>query len=306
MTTPAACPGKRGREKRLLRRMWENRAAYLFIAPFYIMFLFLDAFPILYSAYLSFHKWSGLGEMEYRGLTNYVRAFKDSRFLYSLRNTAIFWLGHIFVMLALALLLAVVLNSRRVRGRHVYRAVFYLPNITPMAAMTLVFGLIFDTHFGILNAGLQAIGLQAIPWLTDVLWARISIIILNIWGATGWYMLILLAGLQSIDPALYEAAEVDGSNTLQKLWYITIPSLRNVLFFCFIVETIGSLEIFTEPQLLTGGGPLNSTLSASLYLYNTAFEYNKFGYSAALSFVLFAIIVVASAIQTKFMAQGDT
>jgi lactose/L-arabinose transport system permease protein len=273
--------------------------------PFYFWFFLLDVFPILYSAYLSFHKWDGLGEMKYRGLANYTRAFKDTRFIGSLKTTAYLWLGHIFIMLALALLLAVVLDSKLIRGRTVYRAIFYLPNVTPIAAMALVFGLVFDHHFGILNAGLAAVGLEAVPWLTKPNWARVSIIILNTWGATGWYMLIMLAGLQSIDPALYEAAEVDGSNALQKLFYITIPSLKNILFFCFIVETIGSFEIFIEPNVLTGGGPLNATLSTSLYLYNTAFQYNKFGYSAAMSFVLFAIIAVASAIQLVLMRREE-
>ena len=301
--TPAASVKQK---KSLLSRMWQYRAAYLFILPFYIGFLFLDAYPILYSAYLSLHKWSGLGEMEFRGLANYAHAFQDTRFLLSLKNTAILWLGKIFVLLALALVLAIVVNSNWLRGRHIFRATFYLPNITPLAAMTLVFGLLFDTHFGILNTGLQAIGLPSVPWLTDVVWAKISIVILNIWYALGWYMIILLAGLQSIDPTLYEAAEVDGANTLQRAWHITIPSLRNILFFCFIIETIGSWEMFTEPQLLTRGGPLHSTLTSSLYLYNTAFEYNKFGYAAAMSFVLFAVIAVASLLQTRFMARDET
>jgi lactose/L-arabinose transport system permease protein len=275
----------------------------LFIAPFYIGFLIFDAFPILFSAYLSLHKWSGLGEMKFRGLANYARLLKDSRFLVSLKNTAIMWIGHIFIMMALALLLAVVLNAKSIWGRSVYRGVFYLPNVTAVAAMALVFGLVFDTHFGILNSGLNVIGLPSIPWLTDVAWSKPSVIILNIWNATGWYMIILLAGLQSIDPALYEAAEVDGANAFDKLFHITIPSLRKILFFCFIVETIGSFELFTEPYVLTNGGPMNSTLSVSLYLYRAAFEYNKFGYSAAMSFVLFAIIVIASLVQTKFMAE---
>ncbi len=293
------------RKRSFFSRVWRSRNAYLFIAPFYIGFLIFDAFPIFFSAYLSFHKWSGLGEMKFRGFANYTHIFKDSRFRVSLYNTTYMWLGHIFIMLALAFLLAVVLNSKLVRGRHVYRGIFYLPNVTATAAMALVFGLVFDTHFGVLNVGLNAIGLPSIPWLTDVAWAKPSVIILNIWNSTGWYMVILLAGLQSIDPVLYEAAKVDGANALHELWYITLPSLRRILFFCFIVETIGSFEIFTEPYVLTGGGPLNSTLSVSLYLYNSAFKYNKFGYSAAMSFVLFAIIVVASLLQTRIMGREE-
>jgi len=289
----------------LFGQIWKSRNAYLFIAPFFIGFFIFDAFPILYSAYISLHKWNGLGEMEYRGFRNYVRLFQDARFVISLKNTAILWLGHIFILFFLAFILAVVLNSKNIFGRNVYRAVVYLPNVTPMAAMALVFGLIFDAQFGVLNAGLNALGFQSIPWLVNEMWAKVSVILLNLWNATGWYMLIILAGLQSIDTVLYEAAEVDGANTLQKVWFITLPSLRNVFVFIFIIETIGSFEMFTEPYVLTQGGPLNATLTVSLYTYRTAFEFNKFGYSAAMSFVLFAIIVVVSLIQAKITRSGD-
>ncbi len=290
------------RRHSILRRIWRSRSAYLFIAPFYAGFVLLDAFPFVFSVYLSLHKWNGLGEMQYRGFGNFVRAFHDHRFLVSLRNTATLWLGHIFLLLGLAFILAVVLNSKLIRGRHLYRVIYYLPNITPIAPMTLVFGLILDTHFGIINQGLQMLGLSPVPWLTKPFWANVSLIILMVWANLGWYMLILLAGLQSVDPALYEAATVDGATALQRTWYITLPSLREVLFFALVIETIGSFELFTEPQLLTNGGPLNSTLTTSLYLYNSAFSYNKFGYSSAMSLILFVIIVGVSLLQIKFTA----
>jgi ABC-type sugar transport system permease subunit len=289
----------------LIRQIVKSRNAYLFIAPFFIGFLIFDAFPIVYSAYISLHKWNGLGPMEYRGFKNYVRLFQDDRFIVSLKNTAILWLGHIFILLFLAFILAVVLNSKKTFARNIHRAVVYLPNVTPIAAMALVFGLIFDSEFGILNSGLNSIGFQSVPWLIDMVWAKVSVIMLNLWNATGWYMLIFLAGLQSIDPVLYEASEVDGANTIQKVLFITLPSLRNVFFFVFIIETIGSFEMFTEPYVLTQGGPLNSTLTVSLYTYRTAFEFNKFGYSAAMSFALFIIIVIVSLIQAKLTQAGD-
>jgi lactose/L-arabinose transport system permease protein len=289
----------------LLKQIWRYRYAYLFISPFFIGFLVFDAFPFVFSIFLSFKEWSGFGEMTPRGIDNYRRVFNDSRFILSLKNTIYLWLGHIFIMLALALILAVILNSRKLRGKVLYRASAYLPNVTATAAMALVFGLVFDSQFGILNTALKAINLPPVPWLTDVAWAKPSIIILNVWNITGWYMILLLAGLQSIDPVIYEAAEVDGANVLQKFFYITIPSLRRIIFFAFIIETIGSFQIFTEPQVLTGGGPSNSTLSVSLYLYNTAFKYNKFGYSSAMAMVLFGIIVVASLVQTRFYRDED-
>jgi lactose/L-arabinose transport system permease protein len=280
--------------------------AYLFISPFLIGFLVFDFFPLLFSLYLSFQEWNGFGEMSYKGWSNYLRVFKDSRFIQSLGNTIYMWLGHIFLMLALALLLAVLLNSRNLRMKSLYRVSAYLPNVTATAAMALVFSLVFDTQFGILNTGLQALHLPSVPWLSDPSWAKPSIIILNIWNITGWYMILLLAGLQNIDPILYEAAEVDGANTIQKFLFITLPGLRRILFFAFIIETIGSFQIFTEPKVLTNGGPMNSTLSTSLYLYNTAFRYNKFGYASAMSFVLLAIIIIASIIQARFFGDEES
>jgi lactose/L-arabinose transport system permease protein len=242
--------------------------------------------------------------MKFVGIGNYSNVLQDDRFLVSMGNLVYLWLGHIFILLALAFLLAVILNSKLVRGRTIYRAIFYLPNVGATAAMALVFGLIFDTNSGILNMVLSHVGLPKIPWLSSVAWSKPSLILFNIWGATGWYMVILLAGLQSIDPVLYEAAEVDGANSWDRLLHITIPSLQRILFFCFIIETIGSFDVFTAPYVLTKGGPLNSTLTPSLYLYQSAFQYNKMGYASAISFVLFACVVVASLIQTRFWREG--
>ena len=290
-------------QKSLMRRIWRSRIPYLFILPFYIGFLILDLFPILFSGYLSFQSWSGFGKMRFVGLQNYVRALADDRFINSLKITAILWLGHIFILLLLAFILALLMDSKLIKGRIIYRAIYYLPNVTPIAAMALVFQLIFDTNFGILNMILHAIGLPNVPWLIDPNWARVSVILLNLWGATGWYMLILLAGLQSVELNLYDAAHVDGANTLQRIWHITLPSIRNILFFCFVIETLGSAQMFVEPRVLTTGGPMNATLTTSLYLYSTAFEYGKFGYSAAMSFIFLAIILIASLIQLRYMSK---
>jgi len=274
------------RKRPLLQRMYRYRMAYLFISPFLIGFLVFDVFPILFSLYLSFQEWNGFGEMRFRGWANYLRVFSDNRFIQSLGNTIYMWLGHIFIMLALALFLAVLLNSRSLRMKSLYRVSAYLPNVTATAAMALVFSLVFDTQFGVLNTGLKALHLPPVPWLSDASWAKPSIIILNIWNITGWYMILFLAGLQNIDPLLYEAAEVDGANILQKFFFITLPGLRR--------------------KVLTNGGPMNSTLSTSLYLYNTAFRYNKFGYASAMSFVLLVIIIIASIIQTRFFGDEES
>lgn len=284
----------------LWRRMWKARWAYLFIAPFFVNFFVFEFFPILFSVFLSLRKWSGFGEMQYVGLANFRRVLSDERFWNAMRNTAVLWLGHIFIMMAAALLLAVVLNSKLLRGRTIFRTIYYLPNITAIAVMALAFTLIYDTNFGILNKLLAALHVPAIPWLSSPGWAKVSIVLFNLWGATGWFMVIIFAGLQRINPDLYEAASVDGANAWHKLRYVTIPQLRPVLFFIFIIETIGSFEMFTEPYLLTQGGPRDSTTTVALYIYLHAFKFFNMGYAAALSLVLFVSIAGVSLFQARF------
>jgi cellobiose transport system permease protein len=284
--------------------MWKSRWAYLFIAPFFVNFFIFDLFPLVFSLFLSLQKWSGFGQMQFVGLDNFRRVLSDERFWNATRNTALLWLGHIFIMMAVALLLAVVLDSKLLRGRTVFRAIYYLPSITAIAAMALVFGLIFDVNFGILNKILTAMHLPAIPWLSSTWGARASIVLFNLWGGTGWYMVIFLAGLQNINPDLYEAASVDGANAWHKLRHVTIPSLRPVLLFVFIIETIGSFEMFTEPFLLTHGGPRDSTTTAGMYIYQHAFEFFNMGYAAAMSLVLFVFVAGASIVQVRFWKEA--
>jgi len=291
----------------LLKKINRQRSAYLFISPFFVDFLVFGLFPILFSVYLSLTDWSGLGSMKFVGLKNFVRLLNDERFLLSIRNMFILWLGHIFFLLILAFLVAVILDAPMIKGRSIYRTMVYLPNVTPIAVMGLVFGFIFEFNFGVLNSLLANIGFSAFPWLTDQNWIKVSIILVNLWGATGWYMVILLAGLQNIDATLYEAAEIDGAGSFQKLIFITLPSLKGLLFFCFLTETIGSFQLFTEPFILVGGsgGSQGGGLVPAMYMYQQAFEYSKMGYASALSLALFAIILVASLIQWRLMDRED-
>lgn len=286
-------------EPRLLTRIWRARGAYLFIAPFYILFAVFGLFPILFSFYLSVVEWSGFAPMQFVGLSNFRALLADDVFWTSLINTVYLWLGHIFMLLLLSLFLALLLNAQSLRFRGLYRAAIYLPNTTAPAAVALVFALIFDFQFGIFNSVLNTIGLPSVNWIGSVNWSKPSIVILNVWNLTGWYMLIILAGLQTIDTTLYEAAAVDGATAMQRLRDVTLPGLRKVLFFCFIVETIGSLQIFAEPFILTKGGPQNSSLSLAMYLYQSAFEFFKLGYASAISIVLFALTILVSVAQAQ-------
>ncbi len=292
-----------GLKGRLRYGMRKYLHAYLFISPFYISFLIFSLFPIIFSFYLSFQEWTGFGSMKPIKLQNYLTLIKDDVFWLALKNTLFMWLGHVFIMLILALLLAVTLNSKYVRMKGFFRVVYYLPNVTATVAIALVFGLIFNTDFGILNLLLQKIGIPTIEWL-GMDWSKVAIILLVLWRATGWYMVVLLAGLQSINPELYEAAIVDGAHARHLLLYITLPMLKGLLFFCFIIDTIGSFRIFTEPYILTqGGGPANSSLSIIVYLFQTGFQWMKMGYAAALGYAVFILIFLASLAQVKMWGQ---
>lgn len=284
------------RRKGLLRRIWDYRDIYLFISPFYILFFVFGLFPILFGAYLSFHEWTGFDTMRWIGAQNYQSLFNDELFWTGLKNTVYMWIVKIVPLLGFSFLMAILLNSP-LRFRGAYRTMIYLPNVTATVAMGLVFGLVLDTNYGILNLVLSKIGMPAIPWTSSTQWSKPTIVIFSIWGALGWYMVLFLAGLQSINPQLYEAARVDGANALERLIYITVPAMRGILFFCFVTETIWSMRSFTEPFVLTSGGPLDSSLTISMYLYETAFQFFKMGYAAAMSFVLFGMTLLVSLFQ---------
>jgi ABC-type sugar transport system permease subunit len=281
--------------------MWAMRHAYAFIAPFYLLFLLFGAFPLGWSLVLTFQEWDGLRPMKHVGLRNFAMLLRDQRFLDSVGNTAIYWVIDIIFILGLALVMAVLLHAPRLQGRPIYRLILYLPNVTATVAVGLVFTMVFDFNSGLANGFLQSLGLPRLAWLNSTGLSKVPVMVLNIWRATPWYMLILLSGLQAINPELYQAATVDGAGPIQKLLRITIPSLATVLFFCFLTETIDSFRIFTEPYILTGGGPGSSSLSIVEYLYESGFTIFKLGYAAAIGYVLTVILLVISAAQVIFL-----
>ena len=277
------------------------RHAYAFIAPFYLLFLVFGAFPIAWSLILSFQEWDGLRPMKHVGLRNFLMLLRDQRFLDAVSNTAIYWVVDVVFILALALLMAILLHTPRLSGRRFYRVVLFLPNVTATVAVGLVFTMVFDFNSGLANGILQSLGIPRLGWLNSTGLSKVPVMVLNVWRATPWYMLILLSGLQAINLELYQAATVDGAGPMQKLVFITIPSLATVLFFCFLTETIDSFRIFTEPYILTGGGPGSSSLSIVQYLYESGFTVFKLGYAAAIGYLLTIILLVISAAQVIFL-----
>jgi cellobiose transport system permease protein len=279
----------------LLARIWKAKTAYGFIAPFYLLFAVFGVFPVIYSFYLAFFQWSGFGPKVFVGLQNFRTLFGDTEFITSVENTLILWLGHIFLLLAISLALAMLVNVAQLRFKAFYRVVIFAPNMAAVVAMAMVFSLVFTTKLGLLDQLLGHLGVD-INWLGSSAWSKPSIMLLNSWDMAGFYMLVFLAGLQTIDASLYEAAKVDGAGPLRRFRHVTLPGLKRIIFFAFILESIGSMQIFVEPSVLTNGGPGTSSTSVALYLYNTAFEYLKLGYAAAMSIALFVLTVAVTLI----------
>lgn len=273
-------------------------APYIFIAPAVLLYLLFMLYPILASLILSFQTKVG-GVYNLYGIDNYVRLFSDPLFYKALGNTFIILLVQVPIMLFLAVVLAVFLNSSLLSMRGFYRVAFFTPAVTSLVAASIIFVLLLNTDYGLVNYVLTSMGFEKIGWLTDSFWSRVSLIGVTTWRWTGYNMVIILAGLQSIPRSLYEAASIDGATTMKKFFLITIPQLKPVLLFTFVLSTIGSFQLFDEPYNLTNGGPNNATLTITYYLYNQGFQYFDFGYASAIAYVIVVFIAVLSWIQFK-------
>ena len=274
-------------------------APYVFISPFYILFFIFMIAPTFYALYASFTNWMGLETPQFIGLKNYFNLFKDSAFRLAMVNTLWYSSASVFIVVPLALLLAVLLNAGWLKLREFFRAVYFMPIITSAVVVGIIFVLVYNYQYGLLNWVLRSVGLLAPAWLGTKAWVKPAIIGLIIWRWTGHHMIYFLAGLQSVPQEIYEAAIVDGADRFQSLVYITIPLLRPIILFVVVITTIGSLQIFEEPYILTRGGPADASLSLALYLYRSGFEFMRLGFGSSIGFVLFAIIFSLTIVQTR-------
>jgi ABC-type sugar transport system permease subunit len=308
VTPHRSLPTRESKWKATWRDIVKNRWAYVFISPFYILFLVFGAFPVLYYIYLSFHKYKGLGEMEFVGLTNYTFLFGPGgkAFWQSISNGIILFVLYVPIMTFLALVLAVMLNSQMVKFFQGYRTMIFAPHVTSMIAAGFVFRLLMENDGGLFNLILEAFRLPGIPWLEHQWWARISLSLLIIWGWLGYNMVIMLAGLQTIPRELTEAALIDGASRIQSFFRITIPLMRPVILFSVILSTMGSFALFNEVQALTqGGNPARATLTTLVHIYNVAFSDFRFGRASAQAYVYFALIFVLTLVQLRYFGRED-
>lgn len=281
-----------------------DKCGYAFIAPYYIFFLMFVLFPIVVNIGLSFTDFN-LKSIDFIGLDNYKALIEDSLFWISVKNTLLYVIFTVFFTMVLGLLLAVVLKSTSILGTKIFRGIIYMPYVTSMVAMSMVWLWLYDPTHGIVNVIMEKIGLEAQKWLYDENLALGAVIVMGIWKGLGYYMTLFLAGLYNIPAYLYEAAKIDGASSLQCFWKITLPMLRPVTFFILITGVISAFNVFEQVNVMTGGGPMNSTTTIVHQIYIRAFTEYKMGYGAAEAVVLLIIVFIFTLLNFRYGNQGE-
>ncbi|GAA2180470.1 sugar ABC transporter permease [Brooklawnia cerclae] len=300
---PTGAVGTRGP----LRRLWLRNAlqGWGFILPNFVGFALLTMVPVVTLFYYAFTSWNAFGKAKFTGVENFVRMWNDGSFWTALWNTVYYTAFHIPLTLVVSLGLALLLN-RRIRGLAFFRTAAFFPYITSIVAIAVVWNTLFSPDYGPINQFLRAIGIDNPPgWTASATWSMPAVIIVGTWREMGYYMLLFLAGLQTVPRELYEAARVDGANRWQQFWGVTLPMLRPTTFFVTVMLTIGSFKVFDLILVMTEGGPGQSTLVLSQYIYQKGFYENDFGYASAVSIVLFAICIAVTVIQFLYNKRKD-
>ncbi len=277
---------------------------YIFVLPYVIFFVLFIAFPIGFSIYLTFHDWNIIAPMEFTGLANYERLVKDHLFWKSLGNTLIFLLIHIPLQIIIALFLAELLNQE-IKLKGFFRAAYFAPVIVSGVVVTILWQQLYGYESGLFDRLIVQLGLKKIGWLTDPRIAMPSIALMATWKNVGLYIILFLVGLQTVPKEYYEAADIEGASHLQKFFKITLPIINPTIFMVVVLSTIGGFSLFIEPYVMTGGGPLNSTLSAMLYIYKQGFFYYHMGYAATLGLFFALLILSIVFIQKKFIEKEN-
>lgn len=275
---------------------------YGMVAPYLAHFAVITAFPVVFSLVLTLHRWNLLSPMQWIGGKNFTTVAADPLFWKALGNTLRFLAIHIPLQVGVALILAVALNQR-IRARGFFRAAYFLPVVVSGVVVTILWKQLYATETGTLNAMLLALGLDRVEWLTDPKIAMPAIAVMATWKNVGLYVILLLSGLQSIPRQLYEAAVLDGAGKVSQFFNITVPMLNPILLSVIILSTINGFGLFIEPYVMTGGGPLNSTLSMNLYIYRQGFAFYKMGYAATLGFILAGIVFVVVMVERRLIEQ---
>ena len=285
----------------------EARAAWILAIPFCLLFLAFTAWPVIQSFFMSFTDTKSRDlrnpfAVQFIGLDNYTRALSDPIFRRAALNTAYFVVVCMPLTILLALAAAVALDKGIQRFRSVFRLGFYTPVITSIVAVAVVWRFLLQDPGGLINTVLGWFGIDGPNWLGDPKWAMPAIIMMTAWRTFGTAMIIFLAGLQAVPPELHEAAAIDGAGVWRRFRHVTLPLLRPTILFVMVTTSIGYLQIFEEPFVMTKGGPLNATMTVSYYTYNQ-FGYGNYGFAAAMSYLIFVVIAIVTAIQFRLLRE---
>lgn len=288
----------------LSRKGRRSLIAWAGLVPALAILVTYRLIPLIWNMVLSFENMRYTGETTWVGLENYRQLFEDPVFTKALFNTILF-MGSVPIAVTIALGLALLLNKQFL-GSNVFRSMFFLPYITMMVAIAVIWSYMFKTQGGVINYVLQDLGIieNNIRWLSDSWWARVSIIIVHVWKTTGFYLIIILAGLQNISPQIYEVSRIDGASRRQRFLYITLPLLKPTLGVCALVGLVTSFELFDLVQVMTGGGPARSTEILITWIYKQAFEFGNFGYAAVLTIILF-VLMAGMSLLGAYLQGGD-
>ncbi|WP_341280436.1 sugar ABC transporter permease [Paenibacillus sp. FSL H8-0537] len=288
-----------------MKGILNNKTPYFFIAPTLILLAMFSLLPIVIALVISFTDMdlAGLADfsnISFVGMQNYLDVLTDPLFVQAITNTLYYVIIGVPSVIALSLAIALLINFGRSKIFTTFRVIYYLPSVTNVVAVAVVWTYLYNPSLGLFNYLLNLVHLPDVQWLQHPIIAKISLIILALWRAIGLNMLIFIAAIKGIPRSYYEAAQIDGASSWQQMRTITLPLLRYAIFFVSITTMIGWIQFFEEPLIMTKGGPLNGTMSVALFIYNNGFQYSKFGYAAAGSFILFISIIIITLIQFKF------
>jgi lactose/L-arabinose transport system permease protein len=282
----------------------KKSAPYVFLFPVLLFFVSFMLYPIIQSFIYSLQRFQR-GQFTFIFFQNYTNLILDPLFRKSLGNTFILLIVQVPVQLFLALVFAILMNAKGLKMKGIFRVGFFLPALTALVAYAIVFQILLNENYGIVNFLLVTLGLDPVPWLSHPVWAKVSLMMAITWRWMGYNMVIMLAGLQTIPNALYDAASIDGATVLQRFRIITVPMLKPIILFCTILSTIGTLQLFDESYILTSGGPNNATRTVAHYLYQQGFQFARFGYASAIAYILVLLIAVLSYIQFKVTGDNE-
>jgi len=279
----------------------DRRAALWFLLPNALGFLLFTLLAILAALGLSFFEWDLLTPPRFIGLQNFTRlVLKDKGFHQALLNTLYYTVGTVPLSVGLGLTVAIALNRKGLKGRDWFRAAYFLPTVTSLVAVSLVWSFIFDANSGLLNGVLRMVGIQDLPgWLSSTKWAMPAVMIVSVWGSMGYNMVLFLAGLQGIPRSLYEASDIDGAGKWAQFRHITVPMLSPTTFFVSVIALINSFQVFGQVLVLTQGGPANATNTVVFYIYQSGFQLFQMGYASAAAWLLFLLIFGLTFVQMR-------